>query len=277
MTVPSISQKFNAAIQYEKNGDFTSALGEYISILKIDPSFRRAYVNLGSLYSRMNKFTEAMKCYEMAITLGPDDITYFNMGCILYKMGMYPEALSSLQRSISINNNFALSKLVAGLCHSRLNKLTEAEICFSNVLHIWPENRVAMMALAIIYYNTERFSLSLKLLNWLLKIDTENIKMRELKSDILLKLGQHDESAREIKQILKKSEGYKYFDEFVKSIPVETFTDKYGSLDDKIKKLNDKIYDDSNNFISLSLCHLLNGDTDSAIEYLYKFKKKSNN
>jgi tetratricopeptide (TPR) repeat protein len=277
MTTPSTSAKFNAAIQFERNADFTSALSEYISILKIDPSFRRAYVNLGSLYSRMNKFTEAMKCYEAALSLGLDDITYFNMGCVLYKMGNYTESLSSLERSISINNNFALSKLVAGLCHSRLNRLAEAETSFSKVLQIWPENRVAMTALAIIYYNTERFSLSLKLLNWLLKIDAENIKMRELKSEILLKLGQHDKSANEIKQILKKSEGYRYFDEFVKSVPVETFTDKYGTLDEKIKKLNDKIYDDSNNFISLSLCHLLNGDTDSAIDYLYKFKKKSIN
>lgn len=277
MTVSNTSTKFNAAIHYEKRGDFTSALNEYISIITLDPSFRRAYVNLGSLYSRMNKLQEAMKCYEAALSLGHDDITFFNIGCILYKLGKYSEALIYFDKSISINNNFALSKLVAGLCHSRMNKLTDAEISFSNVLQIWPENRVAMTALAIIYYNTERFSLSLKLLNLLLKIDAENYKMRELKSDILLKLGYHDESAREIKKILIKSEGYRYFDEFVKSIPVETFADKYGTLDEKIKKLSDKIYDDSNNFISLSLCHLLNGDTDSAIEYLYKFKNKTLN
>ena len=271
------SAKFNAAIQFEKSGDFTSALNEYISILKIDPAFRNAYVNLGSLYSRMNKFTEAMKCYEAALSLGHDDITFFNMGCILYKLCHYSEALLNLEKSISINNHFALSKLVAGLCYSRLNKLSEAEISFSNVLQIWPENRVAITALAIIYYNTERFSHSLKLLNWLLKIDAENIKMRELKSDILLKLGQHDASAIEIKKILKKSDGYRYFEEFVKSIPVETFTDKYGTLDEKIKKLNDSIYDGTSNYISLSLCYLLNGDTDIAVEYLYKFKKKSIN
>jgi tetratricopeptide (TPR) repeat protein len=276
MTSTATSIKFNTAIQYEKNGDFTSALNEYMAVLKTEPTFRHAYINLGSLYSRMNKLQEAIKCYEAALSLGHDDITFFNMGCILYKLGNYTDALSNFSHSILLNDNFALSKLVAGLCHSRLNNLKDAEKYFTRVLQIWPENRVAMTALAIIYFNSERFSLSLQLLNLLLRRDAENIKMRELKSDILLKLGHIDESLSEIKTLLKKSDGYRYFDEFVKSIPVETFTDKYGTLDDKIKNLNEKIFNDKNSIISLSLCHLFNGDTDSALNYLYKIKKIEN-
>jgi tetratricopeptide (TPR) repeat protein len=273
MTPTTQSAKFNKAIHFEKNGDFTSALNEYISIIKIDPLFRPAYANLGALYSRMNKLPEAMKCYEHALSLGHDDITFFNMGCIQYKLGRYFDAIASFEKSIAINNNFALSKLVAGLCYSRLNRLSDAEACFSNVLQLWPDNRVATTALAILYYNTGRFSLSLKLLNLLLMNDSGNIKMRELKSDILLKLGHIDESSSEIKNILKKSDGYRYFDEFVKSIPIDAFTDKYGTLDEKIRILNEKINDDTNNLISLSLCYLFNGDIDSAIDYLYKIKK----
>ena len=199
MAPTTASVKFNKAIQFEKTGDFSFALNEYISIIKIDPLFRPAYVNLGSLYSRMNKLPEAIKCYEIALSLGHDDITFFNIGCILYKLGDYIDALTNLEKSIVINTSFALSKLVAGLCHSRLNRLSDAETCFSNVLQLWPDNRVAMTALAILYYNTGRFSLSLKLLNLLLKNDSENIKMRELKSDILLKQGHLDESSSEIK------------------------------------------------------------------------------
>lgn len=273
MSPVTTSIKFNNAIQSEKNGDFASALKEYISIIKTDPKFRPAYANLGSLYSRMNKLPEAMKCYETALSLGHDDITFFNIGCIFYKLANYSEALANFEKSIAINKNFALSKLIAGLCYSRLNLINDAETCFSHILHLWPDNRVAMTALAIIYYNTGRFSLSLKLLNLLLQNDTENIKMRELKSDILLKLGHLEESSNEIKTLLKKSDGFRYFDEFVKSIPIDVFTDKYGTLENKIKVLNNKSYHDSNNLISLSLCYLFNGDTETAIDYLYKIKK----
>ena len=57
--------------------------------------------------------------------------------------------------------------------------------------------------------------------------------------------------------------------------PVESFTDKYGTIDDKIETLNERIKEDANSLISLSLCHLLKGDTDTAIDYLFKSKKNS--
>lgn len=268
------SSRFNRAIELEKKGDHEKALIEYHAVLNVDPSFRNAYINLGSLYSRMNRLSEAMKCYESAQALGHDFITFFNMGCILYKMGNYQLALNNLEQSALLNPTFALSKLVIGLCNSRLNHLPKAEKNFIDVLRLWPDNRVALTALAIIYYNHNKYDRSLRLLERLLLLDSNNIKIRELKSEILLKTGRISESAAEIKVIKRKSDGYKYYDEFIKSIPVEILTDRLGTIDDKIKSLHEKAYTDSSNLISLSLCHLFKGETDTAIDYLFKFKKK---
>ncbi len=273
MTANTTNSNFNRAVQFEKNGDYGNAQKEYISIITTDPAFRPAYVNLGSLYSRMNHFPESIRCYEAALTLGRDYITYFNIGCTLYKMNDYSRALTTLELSVSLNKQFALSKLVAGLCHSRLNNFAEAEIFFLDVLKIWPDNRVSLTALAIIYYNKNNFDYSLQMLNRILYLDINNIKLRELKSDILLKIGRIDESVKEIKIIKQKADGYKYFDEFIKSIPVDFLTDKYGTIDKKIDTLKNKKNIDGNNLISLSLCHLFKGETDTAIDYLFKFKK----
>ncbi|MBP7734806.1 MAG: tetratricopeptide repeat protein [Spirochaetes bacterium] len=277
MTGISTNKKFNNAVQYEKLGDYENAQKEYISIITIDPMFRPAYVNLGSLYSRMNHFVESMKCYEAALSLGKDYITFFNIGCILYKMNDYSKALKNLNLSSSLNNTFALSKLVAGLCHSRLNNLADAETNFLDVLKISPDNRVSLTALAIIYYNKKTYDRSLQILNRILYIDANNNKLRELKSNILLIIGRIDESAREIKILKRNSDGYTYFDEFIKSIPVDCLTDKYGTIDNKIEALKNTNKSNGDNLISLSLCHLFKGDTDTAIDYLFKFKKNYGN
>ena len=211
------------------------------------------------------------------MTLGRDYITYFNIGCTLYKMNEYSKALASLQLSVSLNKQFALSKLVAGLCHSRLNNLTEAEKYFCDVLKIWPNNRVSLTALAIIYYNTNKYDYSLQLLNRILYLDAGNIKLRELKSNILLKTGRIDETVKEIKIIKQKADGYRYFDEFIKSIPVESLTDKYGTIDSKIDLLKNQSNKSGDHLISLSLCHLFKGETDTAIDYLFRFKKNFSN
>lgn len=277
MTGISTNKKFNNAVQYEKLGDYENAQKEYISIITIDPMFRPAYVNLGSLYSRMNHFVESMKCYEAALSLGKDYITFFNIGCILYKMNDYSKALKNLNLSSSLNNTFALSKLVVGLCHSRLNNLADAETNFLDVLKISPDNRVSLTALAIIYYNKKTYDRSLQILNRILYIDANNNKLRELKSNILLIIGRIDESAREIKILKRNSDGYTYFDEFIKSIPVDCLTDKYGTIDNKIEALKNTNKSNGDNLISLSLCHLFKGDTDTAIDYLFKFKKNYGN
>ena len=270
----SPTDRFKTAVRLEKEGDYEKAINEYLHIIHADPKFRNAYINLGSLYSRMNRLNQAMKCYKAALSLGHDYITYFNVGCIYYKTGKYTDALSNLEKSSEINNNFALATLVAGLCHSRLNNLTEAENNFMEVLKYWPDNRVALTALSIIYYNKNLFNKSLMMLNKLLQLDADNIKIRELKSDILLKIGRIDESVSEVKVIKRKAASYKYFDEFIKAVPVETLTDKYGTIDDKIKSLNATTNKNSNNLIALSLCYLLKGETDTAIDYLFKYKKK---
>ncbi len=274
MAKQSLVTRFNNAVQLETTGAYDAALNEYVRIIAEDPSFKSAHLNLGSLYSRMNRLPEAMKCFEDALSLGPDPIAHFNIGSIFYKMGMYANALISLEKASALKENFTISVLIAGLSHSRLNHFPEAERCFSSVLRSWPDNRIALTALAILCYTTGRFDESLRLLNRLLGMDESNIKIRKLKSNILLKIGRAGESANEIKIIKRKAAGYKYFDEYIKSIAIDSLTDKYGTIDDKIESLHDRIKDDTGSLISLSLCHLFKGDTDTAIDYLFKYKKK---
>ncbi len=268
----NIIKKFNNAIRLERDGKYLKAMAEYIQIIQRDHSFRDAFVNLGSLYSRMNKLQEAMRCYNSALALGRDFITYFNMGSIHYKMGNYKRAVMFLEKSRKLNDSFTLSTLVMGLCYSRLNSIKAAKKNFLTVLKSWPDNRVALTALSIIYYNDTQYQESIRLLEILLQSARDNQKVREFMSNVLYRAGRLDESAQEFKTLTKISDGYKYFNEYIKSIPVEVYTDRYGSLDEKIELLQEK--NDSNSLFSLSLCHLFKGETDKAIDYLFEVKKQ---
>jgi len=93
MKAISTADRFKNAVRLEKNGDHEKAINEYLIVIHADPKFRSAYINLGSLYSRMNRLKEAMKCYTAALSIGADYITYFNVGCIYYKTGKYIDAL----------------------------------------------------------------------------------------------------------------------------------------------------------------------------------------
>ena len=276
MNKEALIKRFNIAVELEKKGEYLTALNEYLSILREDRKYRDVYINLGSLYSRMNRLDESLKYFEKAVSLEKDYIVYFNIGCVFYKLGEYKKAVINLEKSRNINKGFIPSTLIMGLSYSRLKNIKAAEINFQKVLKSEPDNRVATTALAIIYHNQRKFRESISLLDHILSKESGNIKIQELKSNILLKAGKMKESAEEFKKLSKISDGYKFFDEFVKSVPVEAYNDKYGTIDEKIENLQNMDSIDGESMISLSLCHLLKGDTDKAIDLLFRAKKKNN-
>ncbi len=269
-----LTEKFYSAIKFEQEGNSRKAMEIYLSLVKEDPGYREAFINLGSIYSRMNNLKNAMVCYMKAMKIRSDYITLFNIGCIFYKMNRYKKAVINLEKSRSLKSSFNLSSLVIGLCYSRMNNYKAAETNFINVLKITPKNRVALTALAILYYNQGKLDKSLFIVNRIIQQDSANIKIKELKSNILYKTGRFDESVEEIKSVKKMSDGYLFYDEFIKSVPVETYTDKYGTINEKIDFLSKNGTSDKNSLISLSLCHLFKGETDLALDYLFEVKKQ---
>jgi len=266
--------QFEKAVELEKSNDYEKALKEYVSVLRQDRNCREAYMNLGSLYFRMNDTVRAMKCFKMSLHLGEDYLTYFNIGSIYYKTREFKKAVLNFEKSRKLNDHFLLSTLVSGLCFSRMNNIKAAETNFNDVLTSNPYNRVALTALAIMYYNRNNYEEAVELLNRLIMVDRNNAKIRELKFNSLYRMGKIDETVLEIKSLKKISDGYRYYDDFIESVPVEAYNDRYGTIDEKIELLREKGDSDRKSLISLSLCHLFKGETDAAIDYLFKAKKQ---
>jgi len=131
-----------------------------------------------------------------------------------------------------------------------------------------PKNTTALTALAVLYYNQGRVDDSLNIIKRIpcAKIKTDSVS--KIKSDILFYSGKTVESAYEIKQFKNNSLKFQKFNNFIKSVPVTILTDKYGSIEEKIQKLENAPSKTCDNLITLSLCHLFSGNTDSAIDYL---------
>jgi tetratricopeptide (TPR) repeat protein len=271
----SIEERLNRAVQIEKKGYYDKAIKEYLSIIRDKTDFKEAYLNLGALYSRMREIKKAIICYKKALRIGEDYLTYFNLGSILYKNGDHKKAVLSLDRSRRLNRNFVLSILVMGLCFSRLKNFKAAEACFHEALSMQPDNRSALTALAIIYIDKKKYSKSLELLNKIISLDTKNLRVRKLKANVLYHLNRLDESASEIKHLKTYSDNFRSYDEFIQSIPIQIYTDKYGTIDKKISSIQKsaKGSKDRKNLITLSLCYILKGETDAAIDYLFEARK----
>lgn len=267
-------ERFNNALRLEKEGNYVMAMHEYMAAIESDSSNREAYLNLGSLYSRMNRLGEAMECYRKALELGDDYLVHFNMGSLLYKTGEYKQAVLALEKSRRQNGSFTLTLLVMGLSFSRMRNHAAAEACFERVLELDTDNRVALTALAIIELDRKNYEHSLDLIDRILAADAANGSARRLRADVLYRMNRLDESADEIKSLRGEEDDYRAYDDFIRSIPLEIYTDRYGTIEEKIASLGAKTAPgDRDGLLSLSLCYLLTGDSERAIDLLFEAKK----
>jgi hypothetical protein len=74
----------------------------------------------------------------------------------------------------------------------------------------------------------------------------------------------------ELKNLKKVSDRFKSYDAFVRSVPVAIYDDKFGTLEDKISRLQLESKTNRESMIKLSLLHLFTGNTDEAIDCLFE-------
>jgi tetratricopeptide (TPR) repeat protein len=255
----------NNSLHDTNNNERLSKIVDYI---RHNPSDRDAFIELAVRLTEMKRFDQAIKSFYKANSIKEDFITLYNIGCLYYKKADFKNAILTLEKSKLINSRFHMNFLLTGLCYGRLNNFKAAESNFINVLMTSPENTTALTSLAVLYHNQGRVDDSLKLINRLSALKSSSDAVKKIKSEILFNSGKTAESADEMKQIKNSSEKFRDFNNYVKTIPVSILTDKYGSIEEKIQKLEDTPLKTRDNLISLSLCHLFSGNTDSAIDYL---------
>ena len=258
----------NIIIKNNQISDNNDKINKIINIIKLNPVDRESYIELAVELTRQKRFDQAIKSFYKANSLNEDYITLYNIGCLYYKKNDFKNAIIALEKAKLHNNKSHMIFLLTGLCYGRLNNFKASESNFINVIMTDPENTTALTALSVLYYNQGRISDSLNIIK---KISASKIKsdtVQKIKSEILFNSGKSAESAYEIKQFKNSSEKFKSFNSYIQSIPVAILTDKYGSIEDKIQKLENDPSKTRDNLISLSLCHLFSGNTDSAIDYL---------
>ena len=62
------------ARQLQNQGQLEEAIATYQQVIKINPDFYQAYINLGEILSEQGIVDEAISCYRRALELKPNDI-----------------------------------------------------------------------------------------------------------------------------------------------------------------------------------------------------------
>ncbi|MGR3311230.1 MAG: tetratricopeptide repeat protein [Candidatus Brocadiales bacterium] len=90
----NITEHFQKAVFYQKNGELSKALQEYENILEKDPLNAEAHNNTGLLYQQKGEYNKALLAYRKAASLKPDyHKARGNIGTLLYRQGRLDTAV----------------------------------------------------------------------------------------------------------------------------------------------------------------------------------------
>jgi Flp pilus assembly protein TadD len=109
-----------------------------------------AYNDLGNLWQRQDRFTDAIAAYDKALALAPDHARALNnRGAALHRLGRYEEAMASAGRALDLQPDFADAAVNLGNALDGSGRRAEAIESFRRALTLRPDMALAHWNLAL--------------------------------------------------------------------------------------------------------------------------------
>jgi tetratricopeptide (TPR) repeat protein len=122
------------------HGQIKEALGFLEEAKRSDDKFARAYYLSGNAYFVKKDFKQAEDNYKKSIVLDPNgSFAYSNLAAMYFSLKQVDKALTTLQRLIDIQPDFAVNYKNAGIAAEKVGKTKEAKEYYEKYLTLNPE------------------------------------------------------------------------------------------------------------------------------------------
>lgn len=256
---------FNKALAEENAGNYKKALEYYRMSLQIDNRFFDSWLNAGAVYSKTGKSDKAKYCYEKAIASRPDPRAYYNLASMYFREEKYDKVKETLTALLKKDSRFLPAHLLMGYTCGKTGENDKAEIYIKNVLKLDPENKAALTALALMYYDEEKDHLALRYAERILTRYPQDLVIQRLKSNIFLRKGNEKESIYTLKNIADKDPK---LEKIYRQLESEENTRVKEKITSKKKETEKKQKKDKQDWFDLSIMNLLDGNPQTAMDYL---------
>lgn len=278
---------YNGAVALEKQGKPEDALKYYREVIKLDPGFRPAYVNMGALYARAGRQDLSIPILERALALGEDDAVHFNLGTEYYRKDDLDRARHHLKKALHLSPRMIRAHIVLAYVYEKAHRPEKAEIYFKNALVIEPANRMAALGLSVSLSGRGKEAEALAVVDAYLARKPDDQSFRTLKASLNLALGNTAASRQEFLELAKTSEEFASFTDHIKKAREEKdseFARMFDGMQDKIQERTERVLaarkgaevpkeQETRDLLDLSFLYLFQGDSDRALKLLFEAKK----
>lgn len=138
---PNADSWSNKGTLYYRSNEYVKALNCYDEAIKLNPNDISAITSKASIYSELGQFKLADWYFEMAEKIDSTDFAYLvEMGKHLLNKCEFKRSIEFFDRSIEINEDFALPWMYKSMALSELGKDDESQLCFKKAIELDPDS-----------------------------------------------------------------------------------------------------------------------------------------
>jgi tetratricopeptide (TPR) repeat protein len=122
-----VQDRFLAAVHAEETGDKARALQLYEEILRVDPAYAAAYINLGTINFHLRQFDRAEELYRRATEVDPSYVlAFFDLGNVLDELQRPDESIAAYRQAIALSPRYADAHYNLALAYERQGERRKA-------------------------------------------------------------------------------------------------------------------------------------------------------
>jgi len=200
-----IDKLYNIAINNHSAGDFSIAEKGFLSVIELDPDRMDAYYFLSDINYRGEKYAEAKRFIDRALTLAPDNIRSLELLIKIYEdSGDVSNQIKTMERVAQLTQDAELYLLI-GNTYIQNNQIENAIIALRKAVLVDPEFAPAQYRLAFLFYDQERFDEAIEYLEFAYSQFPENDIIARRLAISYQRTGRTNEAIRKYEQVIQNN------------------------------------------------------------------------
>jgi len=171
-----------------------------LKALELSPNDANVNLTAGQIFMQKQEFETALPYVKKAVELEPSNTKSIrNLAQIYYDIGQLEESIQTYEVAINKETDREVKADLyfnLGILYNRVGNLEEAEYNFTNSLDENPDDIEAIMGMAQVFENAEKWRKAEKFYRELIAVDPDNPEHYRSMSRVLLQQGEPDESLR---------------------------------------------------------------------------------
>ncbi len=138
----------NRGTGYSRKGEYDRAIRDFDAALRLKPDDASAFYNRGNAYAKKGEYDRAIRDFDAALRLRPDDASaFYNRGIVYYGKGQYDQAIRDFTEAIRLKPDYTSAYGNRGLAYAKLRQRDKAIADYRKAIELRPGDKLGSAGL----------------------------------------------------------------------------------------------------------------------------------